>query len=426
MLRTARVLAVMMAAALLAAGCSLEDQATPSLTGPSGFALSVALTATPDQVPRDGRSTATVTVTVRDAAGSLVAGQLLSVSSSVGRVSQTQVTTGSNGQATFEFTAPAASTVGAAAVISVVPVGNDANSAVPRSISIMLTGTANSTAPTFADPPFTFTPTDPDRNASIRFDASTVRDEGAPCLDACTYLWSMGDGTSRVGRVINHAFSSAGTFNVTLTVTDAAGASASAARPVSVATVANPTVTLNVSPNPPLAGQTATFVATATAAAGHSISRYVWDFGDGTSETTTGPTVNKTYSQTGTYVARVTVTDDVGQTSAAAMAFTITSSGNTATFTFSPTAPLPGQAVHFDASSSTASGGATITGYAWNFGDGTTATSSDPTVSHTYSVEGTYRVTVTITDSNGRTGRSAPQDVTVGEPEEEEEEDPTP
>jgi heat shock protein HslJ len=66
------------------------------------------------------------------------------------------------------------------------------------------------------------------------------------------------------------------------------------------------------------------------------------------------------------------------------------------------TAPTQGtvdQPVKLDASSS--SSGGTITGYAWDFGDGIKG--SGKTVEHKYTKAGTYTVTLTITDSNGKT-----------------------
>ena len=59
-----------------------------------------------------------------------------------------------------------------------------------------------------------------------------------------------------------------------------------------------------------------------------------------------------------------------------------------------------GSATTFDASSSTVTFGA-ITNYAWEFGDGATANTAGPTVSHTYSATGTYTATVTETDTAG-------------------------
>ena len=59
-----------------------------------------------------------------------------------------------------------------------------------------------------------------------------------------------------------------------------------------------------------------------------------------------------------------------------------------------------GQPTEFDASASTVAFG-TITSYAWNFGDGSTATTSVPTTTHTYGVPGPYTASVTETDSAG-------------------------
>jgi heat shock protein HslJ len=75
------------------------------------------------------------------------------------------------------------------------------------------------------------------------------------------------------------------------------------------------------------------------------------------------------------------------------------------------TAPTEGtvdQAVKFDASSS--SSGGTITAYAWDFGDGTKG--NGKTVEHKYTKAGTYTVTLTITDSNGKTD-STTQTITI-------------
>jgi len=63
-----------------------------------------------------------------------------------------------------------------------------------------------------------------------------------------------------------------------------------------------------------------------------------------------------------------------------------TTSGLTATFTDSSTDPQ---------------GNSTITGHSWNFGDGSTSTSTSP--SHTYAAGGTYSVSETVTDSGGLT-----------------------
>lgn len=64
------------------------------------------------------------------------------------------------------------------------------------------------------------------------------------------------------------------------------------------------------------------------------------------------------------------------------------------------TSAVTSLSVAFDASTSTAPSGRTITGYEWNFGDGT-AVGSGRQVSHTYAAAGAYTVTLTVTDSAG-------------------------
>jgi YVTN family beta-propeller protein len=67
---------------------------------------------------------------------------------------------------------------------------------------------------------------------------------------------------------------------------------------------------------------------------------------------------------------------------------------------FTVTAGAAGSASSFDASGSSVAYG-TITSYVWNFGDGTSATTSTPATTHTYAAAGSYTVTLTETDSAG-------------------------
>ncbi|MFJ9770690.1 collagenase [Kitasatospora sp. NPDC101157] len=59
---------------------------------------------------------------------------------------------------------------------------------------------------------------------------------------------------------------------------------------------------------------------------------------------------------------------------------------------------------------STESGGGSITSWAWNFGDGATSTAQSP--SHGYTTAGSYTVSLTVADGNGRTN-TVTQSVTV-------------
>jgi PKD repeat protein len=79
-------------------------------------------------------------------------------------------------------------------------------------------------------------------------------------------------------------------------------------------------------------------------------------------------------------------------------------------FATSPPAPRLNQPIAFNAAGSPAAAGKTIVGYAWDFGDG--GTGSGVTTSHTYTAEGIYNVTLTMTDSdNNRITVSQPVSV---------------
>jgi PKD domain/Divergent InlB B-repeat domain len=80
--------------------------------------------------------------------------------------------------------------------------------------------------------------------------------------------------------------------------------------------------------------------------------------------------------------------------------------GPFASFVYLPVAPMPGETVVFDASSSYARNGQIAT-YAWDFSDGIIATMTTPTVSHVFLVDGAYTVELTVIDTNGASDSAA-------------------
>ncbi len=89
--------------------------------------------------------------------------------------------------------------------------------------------------------------------------------------------------------------------------------------------------------------------------------------------------------------------------------------GPVASFSHSPSTPLVGHLVSFDASASWPSTGATIAAYNWNFGDGNTNSISGKTISHIYSTNKTYTVILNVTDSASQSALTS-QNVTVLNP----------
>jgi hypothetical protein len=82
-----------------------------------------------------------------------------------------------------------------------------------------------------------------------------------------------------------------------------------------------------------------------------------------------------------------------------------------ASFTYSPSMPMAGDTMTFDASASTAANKA-ITSYTWDFGDSNTATTNNPIMTHAYSIGGAYNVNLAVTDTDGLTN-STYQTLTV-------------
>jgi PKD repeat protein len=138
-----------------------------------------------------------------------------------------------------------------------------------------------------------------------------------------------------------------------------------------------------------------------------TIVSYNWDFGDGNSGL--GETPSYTYPATGTYQATLTVTDEAGDTNTVVQEVTVVDMADpTAAFTQTCT----DLDCTFDGSTSSDPNG-TVDAYAWDFGDGTSATGVNP--SHTYATGGTFDVTLTVTDNDGATA-STTVAVTVIDP----------
>ena len=122
------------------------------------------------------------------------------------------------------------------------------------------------------------------------------------------------------------------------------------------------------------------------AAAGRHLVSHQWDFGDGASSS--GVTASHAYHVEGTYVVTLNVSDDQGQVGTATAPVVVGATGPVAAFVFSPTEPGAGQTVFFDASASDAGPGRTVTGYLWNFGDGS-ASSAGSKTNHKFTIDGT-------------------------------------
>lgn len=215
-----------------------------------------------------------------------------------------------------------------------------------------------------------------------------------------SYSWDFGDGNTSNSSAtpLTHPYANFGNYTASLNVTDTNGCSASATVAIEVK---NPPVTGSVSPRSGCIPANSNFTATVTLPAGSSVTSYAWDFGDGSSGTTTVNNAGHTYTNRGSYSPQVSVTTSEGCT--ASYAFP------TVAFGIPPTNinayPLNDSVCASDAATFVA----TATGanqFIWQFGDGTSASASDTTISHKYSSLGTKTISVRPYD-NGCAGTGA-------------------
>src|SRR5205807_5603439 len=148
---------------------------------------------------------------------------------------------------------------------------------------------------------FTFSPANPQVGQAVSFTGSA-----SGGTQPYTYSWTFGDGGIGSGSSVTHSYQAAGSYNVVLTVIDAAGQTASSTQTVTVSNVPpSLTSSFTYSPSSPLVGQQATF--SASASGGTTPYTYSWTFGDGSSAT--GSTATHTYTTAGTFNVILTVKD---------------------------------------------------------------------------------------------------------------------
>lgn len=200
--------------------------------------------------------------------------------------------------------------------------------------------------------------------------------------NATGYLWNFGNGQNSTDANPTYSYPTDGTYTVTLTATNACGATTSTQTIVIV--------------TPPTAGFTATNAVgcsplsvqyTSTSSA--NTTSFSWQFPGGTPATSTEQHPVVLYNVPGTYAATLTVSNAAGTN-------TVSQAG-VATVTGGPSSGFSATVDLFTATFVNLSSNAST--YLWNFGDG--SGSADPNPSHTYTADGTYLVTLTATNACG-------------------------
>jgi PKD repeat protein len=340
------------AAAVALTGCTTKKTEAPPITGPSELGLSLELRVSPDVLTRDGVSQSTMTITTRDSNGQIQPNVDVRVEAVAG--------------------GEIVDVVGRLSTKNV-KTGGDGRATLtytaPNSVPSQNSDSGNDLITLIAIP------------AGYDYHNAVARQVQIRLVPQ--------------GSVLPQAYSPVGRFTFSPTKPGENQDVIFDASSSIISCIPDP-----ADPNNPLkcreAGGTAT---------------YQWDFGNGQSGSGVRPTVR--YSAPGEYVVKLIVTNDRGLNS---MPMTQTVKVDAvdppaAVFVASPAAPGVNQQVFFDANGSQAAAGRTITDYSWTFGDGSTG--RGVVESHRYTRQGAFSVTLTVTDSAGKTGTMS-QTVTVG------------
>lgn len=195
--------------------------------------------------------------------------------------------------------------------------------------------------------------------------------------------WNFGDGTVSFETNPSHNYTAPGTYPVTLIITNQNACKDSITKPTVIGSVTSRIS----SPDTVCQGAPVNFVNTSVPA----IASNLWDFGDRTSSSDINPV--KSFATAGSFTVKL-VNNFGGCKDSVSKKITVLPKP-VADFSF--IAPPPGCKLPVNVSFSTQA--AAATSYFWNFGDGNTSTSSQPT--HSYATYGTFSAQLKVTANNG-------------------------
>jgi PKD repeat protein len=228
----------------------------------------------------------------------------------------------------------------------------------------------------------------------------------SPADDIVSWIWNFGDGqwsNQTSNAPVQQTYGWNDTFTVTLTIMDEDGSTDFASYDIAVMD-SSPDADFSASSYSPIEGQPVIFT-DQSAFTADAIVSWSWDMGDGTWENrTTGDSFTHIYLYNGTYQVTLVVRDKDGSEDNVSLMITVQDSTPVAGFTISIISPFEGESITFTDTSTYPVNA--IVSWAWDFGDGASFSEEGP-VTHHYADNGSFYVTLTVTDGDGNVNTSA-------------------
>jgi parallel beta-helix repeat protein len=243
----------------------------------------------------------------------------------------------------------------------------------------------------------------PQVNEQVQFNASSSTPTmlGASSASITRYYWDWdGDGIydhDDSSHIANNAWAIPNTYSVTLLITSPMdGYSFNDTITTNVRVNAPPVADFTWDPPIPTYLDTINFSDTSSDSDGFIVN-WTWDFDDGHISYDQNP--SNRYPVNGTYNVSLTVMDNDDAIDTTIMQISVTRIPPVANFTYYPLAPETNVPLSFTDSSSDLDG--FIVNWTWDFGDGNISYVQNPI--HTYKINGTYPVSLTVTDNDSLT-----------------------
>jgi gliding motility-associated-like protein len=208
------------------------------------------------------------------------------------------------------------------------------------------------------------------------------------------YTWRFGDGitVSGTSNSISHNYKASGSYNVTMILNLKNGCRDSIVKPLAIQVDGPTAVFRTVNPGA-CQNNAVTFIDSSYANGAHVIQQWQWNWGDGVIQILNGPVFQHIYTSAGNHSVSLKVTDNNGCTDSTRHVNAVTISKPVASFN-GDTLSCASHGIAF----TNLSTGPGLT-YLWDFGDGTNSTQLNPV--HIFNNEGTYSVSLAITDLYG-------------------------